>query len=54
MAIKMELITGVPEFGLWCERCALPSAVRLVIYQLDQTGMSPVATVTRCLEGGHA
>ena len=46
------LTPGTPETGVWCESCALPSVIRVALYQLSDSGVSHVATAAVCTECG--
>lgn len=46
------LTPGTPEVGVWCGPCSLPSAVRVALYQLGETGVSLIATAEMCTECG--
>ncbi|GIH91956.1 hypothetical protein Psi01_25860 [Planobispora siamensis] len=46
---------GTPRTGLWCERCALPSAVEVDVYFIVGSGEPMVAgTHSTCPGCSHA
>lgn len=50
--IVVQLTPGEPVTGGWCDPCALPSLVRLPIYQLRPQGVSLIDVVQVCEEHG--
>lgn len=46
--VVVALDTGTAQPGVWCERCALPSAVAVPVYAMSGAGVALVLTVEAC------
>ena len=44
----LHLICRAPETGVWCDRCALPSAIRYPYNTLNSEGVGGGGTLTIC------
>lgn len=51
--VTVVLTPGTPRHGLWCPRCALPSAVEVDVWMLTRQGLRLMCTVRRCVEADH-
>lgn len=58
LRVTMHLeIVGEPIRGLWCDACALPSALEVIVLRGLSTGSGPVtmapATIRYCTDCGE-
>lgn len=44
---------GQVEVGLWCDRCLLPSAVRVQVAMVSDSGVQALGAAEACHECGH-
>ena len=51
-SVIVTLIPGLPETGLWCGSCLLPSVIRVPVYTLAESGPRLLLAATECTECG--
>jgi len=54
-ALMLQLATGKPRLGLWCDTCLLPSGVEVDVHTMcTEHGSHLVGTYTECLSCGQS
>ena len=48
VAIVSEIVEI--EHGVWCDRCLLPAAARIIVATTKSTGEAHLSTLVRCYE----
>jgi len=46
--LVIQLASGLPRFGLWCDTCLTPARYELDLYRMADDGPHPMGTAARC------
>jgi hypothetical protein len=52
MAIVIVVGSGTETYGLWCPHCLKPSVIQVPLHSLSLSGVSPLATLRKCVDCG--
>lgn len=50
--ITFWLVLGTVETGVWCDRCLVPSRIRVPVYRVNEHGVALHCNLLNCLECG--
>jgi hypothetical protein len=50
--VTVTVTCGTPEFGVWCDRCMVASAVRVPLTVITPSGVSTVGAFIHCMDCG--